>query len=162
MRDCSPNTKDSRVPGSRKNNNEITTKKTNQMHIIDLSLEHFKKLNTIDLEAKLLPNAYKSGDFNIVSTIAQHKTEADLQQRNVEFEVGGFIQAILTKGCYSAHEYNKISSLQISPLEIIEKINLNVYYLILLIHVRTSTGFNAKHLVPYQGDRSSNLGPHLI
>lgn len=80
---------------------------------------------------------------------------ADVHRRDVNFEVGDFVWAVLTRDRYLAHEYNKLSSRKIGPLEIIEKINANAYRLRLPPHIRTSDVFNVKHLVPYIGPPSS-------
>ena len=52
-------------------------------------------------------------------------------------------------------DYNKLSTNNSRPVEIIEKINLNAYRLKLPSHIRTVDGFNVKHLIPYVGDSSS-------
>ncbi|KAI3457129.1 hypothetical protein Pfo_013792 [Paulownia fortunei] len=78
MRSGSPNTQDTGVPGSREEDNEDNTKIMDQMHIIDSSVEDFKKLNDVDGEAKLLPNAHRCGDFNIVSSIDKSNSKSGI------------------------------------------------------------------------------------
>ncbi|GKB20421.1 putative nucleotidyltransferase, ribonuclease H [Tanacetum coccineum] len=52
-------------------------------------------------------------------------------------------------------EYNKLLA-KIGPLEIVEKINSNVYRLKLPSHIRCSDVFNVKHLLSYHGDSSDD------
>ena len=86
--------------------------------------------------------------------IAKYKSSADKKHRHVEFEVGGFVWAVLTKDRFSVGDYNKLSAKKISPGKIVEKINPNVYWLKLLGHIRTAAVFNMKHLLPYFGESS--------
>ncbi|KAL5728355.1 hypothetical protein ACHQM5_001448 [Ranunculus cassubicifolius] len=81
--------------------------------------------------------------------------DADTKRRLVEFEVGDFVWAVLTKDRFAIGEYNKLAARKVGPLEIIEKINSNAYRLKLPSAMRTSDVFNVKHLVPYHGDNSS-------
>ncbi|CAA0833870.1 Unknown protein, partial [Striga hermonthica] len=76
------------------------------------------------------------------ASTAAYKRRADARRRHVEFEVGDFVWAVLTKDCFSAHEYNKLSTRKIGPVEIVENINPNAYRLRLPSHVRTSDVFN--------------------
>lgn len=55
----------------------------------------------------------------------------------------------MTRDRFPAHEYNKLVSHKIGPLDV-EKINPNAYRL----RLRTSYVFNVKHLVPYVGENS--------
>nr|GEV24237.1 putative reverse transcriptase domain-containing protein [Tanacetum cinerariifolium] len=73
---------------------------------------------------------------------------------HVDFKVGDFIWAVLTKDCFSVGEYNKLSAKKIGPLEIVEKMNSNAYRLKLPSHIRCSDVFNVKHLLPYHGNSS--------
>lgn len=86
---------------------------------------------------------------------ARYKAAADTRRREVNFEVGDFVWAVLTRDRFPAHEYNKLSSRKIGPLEVLQKINSNAYRLRLPSHIRTSDVFNVKHLVPFAGDNSS-------
>ena len=84
----------------------------------------------------------------------KYKDFADRKRRHVEFDVGDYVWAVLTKDRFSAGEYNKLSARKIGPLEIIEKINPNAYRLKLPSHIRTADIFNVKHFLPYIGDDS--------
>ena len=86
---------------------------------------------------------------------AKYKQTADKKRRVVEFEIGDFVWAILTKDRFPVGEYNKLAARKIGPLEILEKINPNAYRLKLPSHMRTSNVFNVKHLVPYRGENSN-------
>ena len=70
--------------------------------------------------------------------------------------MGDYVWAVLTKDRFSVGEYNKLSARKIGPLEIIEKINPNIYRLKLPSHIRTADVFNVKHLIPYTGDNSND------
>ncbi|KAL5828185.1 hypothetical protein ACOSQ4_019982 [Xanthoceras sorbifolium] len=87
---------------------------------------------------------------------AKYKADVDKKRRAVEFEVGDYVWAVLTKERFPAREYNKLSARKIGPLEIVEKINSNAYCLKLPSHIRTSDVFNVKHLVPYKADNSDD------
>ncbi|KAI5337923.1 hypothetical protein L3X38_017194 [Prunus dulcis] len=83
---------------------------------------------------------------------AKYKQVADVKRRHVEFEVGDFVWAILTKECFPTSDYNKLAEGQIGPVEIMAKINPNAYLLKLPSHIRTVDVFNVKLLFPYHGD----------
>ena len=72
----------------------------------------------------------------------------------MEFEVGDYVWAVLTKDHFSMGDYNKLSAKKIGHIEIIEKINPNAYRLKLPSHIRIADVFNVKHLIPYVGDSS--------
>nr|GEX50575.1 putative reverse transcriptase domain-containing protein [Tanacetum cinerariifolium] len=76
------------------------------------------------------------------------------KSRHVDFEVGDFVWAVLTKDRFPVGEYNKLSAKKIGLLEIVEKMNSNAYRLKLLSHIRCSDVFNVKHLLPYHGNSS--------
>ena len=92
---------------------------------------------------------------HLQETSAKYKQTADKKCRVVEFEIGDFVWAILTKDRFPMGEYNKLAARKIGPLEILEKINPNAYQLKLPSHMRTSDIFNVKHLVPYRGENSN-------
>nr|GEZ51381.1 hypothetical protein [Tanacetum cinerariifolium] len=73
---------------------------------------------------------------------------------HVDFEVGDFVWAVLTKDRFLVGEYNKLSAKKIGLLEIVEKINSNAYRLKLLSHIRCSDVLNVKHLLPDHGNSS--------
>ncbi|CAL9017672.1 unnamed protein product [Prunus brigantina] len=50
---------------------------------------------------------------------------ADVKHRHIEFEVGDFVWAILTKDRFPTGEYNKLVARKIGPVEIVAKINPN-------------------------------------
>lgn len=86
---------------------------------------------------------------NLRLTSAQYKEAADRHRRDVQFEVGDKVWAVLTKERFPPREYNKLKARKIGPLEIVEKINANAYRPALPANVRCSDVFNVKHLVPY-------------
>ncbi|KAH6770459.1 hypothetical protein C2S52_015262 [Perilla frutescens var. hirtella] len=88
----------------------------------------------------------------LVTIVARYKKVAGVHRRDV----------VLTRDQFPAHEYNKLASRKISPIEVIEKINPNSYRLCLPSHMRMSDVFNVKHLVPFVGDNSSGDETALV
>ncbi|GJU15283.1 putative reverse transcriptase domain-containing protein, partial [Tanacetum coccineum] len=103
-----------------------------------------------------LHEVHKAVRDNLVRANSKYKQDADQKRRQVDFEVGDFVWAILTKDRFPVGEYNKLSAKKIGPLEIVEKINSNAYRLKLPSHIRCSDVFNVKHLSPYHGDSSDD------
>ncbi|XP_052627007.1 uncharacterized protein LOC128133560 [Lactuca sativa] len=103
-----------------------------------------------------LHDFHKAVHDNLVRANSKYKQDADKKRRQVDFEVGDFVWAILTKDRFSVGEYNKLSAKKIGPVEIMEKINSNAYRLQLPSHIRCSDVFNVKHLLPYYGDSSDD------
>lgn len=91
----------------------------------------------------------------LTASTAKYKLQADQKCQIVEFSVGDYVWAILTRDRFPAHENNKLAARKIGPLEITDKINQNAYHLQLSSHVHTSDVFNVKHLIPYSTDASS-------
>ena len=102
---------------------------------------------------------HKLAQTRLEESNIKYKTHADTKRSHVEFQVGDFVWAILTKDRFPVGEYNKLSARKIGPFEIIEKINPNAYRLNLPSHIRTSDVFNVKHLVLFHGD--SDEDEHL-
>ncbi|KAK6150316.1 hypothetical protein DH2020_015248 [Rehmannia glutinosa] len=96
----------------------------------------------------------------LIASNAKYKAAADTKRRHIEFSVGDFVWAVLTKDRYPAHEYHKLASRKIGPVEIVEKINPNAYRLRLPRHIRTSDVFNVKHLVPFHDESTSGDETH--
>ena len=103
-----------------------------------------------------LQEVHQTVHANLEKAAEKYKDFADRKRRHVEFDVGDYVWAVLTKDRFSAGEYNKLSARKIGPLEIIEKINPNAYRLKLPSHIRTADVFNVKHLIPYTGDNSDD------
>ena len=95
-----------------------------------------------------LQDTHKQVRENLIQSTAKYKAAADKKRRLVEFEVGDFVWAVLTKDRFSVGEYNKLAAKKVDPLEVLEKINPNAYRLKLPSHIRTADVFNVKHLVP--------------
>lgn len=83
---------------------------------------------------------------------AKYKANADKKLRFVEFKVGDFMWAVLTKDRFPVGEYNKLAARKIEPFEIVEKISYIAYRLKLPSHIKMSDVFNVKHLVSYTGN----------
>ncbi|KAJ9546716.1 hypothetical protein OSB04_019259 [Centaurea solstitialis] len=103
-----------------------------------------------------LHEVHKAVYDNLVRVNAKYKQFADQTRRQVDFEVGDFVWAVLTKDRFSVGEYYKLSAKKIGPVEIVEKINPNAYRLKLPSHIRCADVFNVKHLLPYHGDSSDD------
>ena len=56
-----------------------------------------------------LQEVHKQVQDNLVQLTIKYKLSADKKRRHVEFEVGGFVWAILTKDLFSVGDYNKLS-----------------------------------------------------
>ncbi|GJR41827.1 putative nucleotidyltransferase, ribonuclease H [Tanacetum coccineum] len=101
-----------------------------------------------------LHDVHKAVRDNLVRANSKYKQDADQKRRHVDFEVGNFVWAILTKDHFSVGEYNKLYAKKIRPVEVVEKMNSNAYHLKLPSHIRCSDVFIMKHLLPYHGDSS--------
>lgn len=99
-----------------------------------------------------LQQVHAATHAHLEASNARYKAHADTKRRHVEFEVGDYVWAVLTKDRFPAHEYNKLASHKIGPVEILEKINPKAYRLRLPPHLRTFDVFNVKHLVPFHAD----------
>ncbi|KAL1218313.1 hypothetical protein V5N11_022857 [Cardamine amara subsp. amara] len=86
---------------------------------------------------------------NLETATRKYKSAVDIHRRDVQFEVGDLVWAVLTKDRFKPCTYNKLKSRKIGPLEIVEKINNNAYRLKLPPHMNTADVFNVKHLVPF-------------
>ncbi|KAJ9550901.1 hypothetical protein OSB04_014946 [Centaurea solstitialis] len=93
--------------------------------------------------------------FSVAESTAKYKSQVDKKHREVDFCVGDYVWAVLTKDRFPAHEYNKLAAKKIGPVEIVENVIQKAYRLHLPSHIRTSDVFNVKHLLPYTGDNSS-------
>ncbi|KAH7543918.1 hypothetical protein JRO89_XS15G0061500 [Xanthoceras sorbifolium] len=103
-----------------------------------------------------LQEVHKQVQENLSHSAERYKLAADKKQRHLEFDVGDFVWAVLTKDRFAVGEYNKLAARKIGPLEILEKINPNAYCLKLPTHIRTHDVFNIKHLIPFRGDSSDD------
>ncbi|CAL1388916.1 unnamed protein product [Linum trigynum] len=93
---------------------------------------------------------------NLEKAAGKYKKVVDRKRRHVEFYVGDYVWAILTKDHFFAGDYHKLAARKIRQVEIIEKINPNAYCLNLPSHIRTSDVFNVNHLVLFVGDDSDD------
>ena len=103
-----------------------------------------------------LQDVHRAVFDNLTSANSRYKQKADQKCRHLEFDVGDFVWAVLTKDRFPAGEYNKLSAKKIGPLEVLEKINPNAYCLKLPSHLRTADVFNVKHLIPFTDDSSDD------
>lgn len=103
-----------------------------------------------------LARFHTTAQARLEESTARYKAAADSRRHHVEFEVGDFVLAVLTKDRYLAHEYNKLSAQKIGPVQILEKINPNAYSLRLPSHLRTSDVFNVKHLISFHGENTGD------
>ncbi|KAH9792897.1 hypothetical protein KPL71_004332 [Citrus sinensis] len=104
-----------------------------------------------------LQKIHETTQESLKQTTKGYKIMADKKRRALEFQVGDFVWAVLTKDRFSVGEYNKLFARKIGPLEIIEKINPNAYRLKLPSHICTADVFNVKHLIPYRGDHDEDV-----
>ncbi|XP_022897597.1 uncharacterized protein LOC111411281 [Olea europaea var. sylvestris] len=106
-----------------------------------------------------LQQVHEETRANLLESNRKYKEAADRHRRPVEFDVGDYVWAVLTKDRVPSHEHSKLSPRTIGPVEIVEKINPSTYRLRLPSYIRTSDVFNVKHLLPYHGD---NVGDSAI
>nr|GEV61356.1 putative reverse transcriptase domain-containing protein [Tanacetum cinerariifolium] len=76
-----------------------------------------------------LHDVHKAVYENLFCANSKYKQDANHKQRHVDFKEGDFVWAVSTKDCFPNGEYNKLSTKKIGPLEIVEKINSNVWVL---------------------------------
>ncbi|GKB20837.1 hypothetical protein Tco_0854760 [Tanacetum coccineum] len=119
-------------------------------------IQHHIDLESVQDFVEGLHEVHKAISDNLVRANSKYKQDANQKRQKVDFEVSDFVWAVLIKDCFSVGEYNKLSAKKISPLEIVEKINTNVYRLKLPSRIRCFDVFNVKHLLPYQGDSSDD------
>ncbi|CAA7027706.1 unnamed protein product [Microthlaspi erraticum] len=86
---------------------------------------------------------------NLQVASVKYKMDADRHRRDLQFSVGDYVWAVLTRDRFPPGTYNKLKARKIGPLEILEKINANAYRVRLPPEVRSSDVFNIKHLTPY-------------
>ncbi|KAG7552856.1 Reverse transcriptase domain [Arabidopsis thaliana x Arabidopsis arenosa] len=99
---------------------------------------------------------------NLEASTSKYKAAADEHRRDVQFQVGDLVWAVLTKDRFPASTYNKLKARKIGPLEVLEKINNNAYRLRLPPHMHTANVFNVKHLFPYvPDDDNENSGTNF-
>ncbi|PKI45864.1 hypothetical protein CRG98_033744 [Punica granatum] len=118
-------------------------------------VEIVEKINSNVYRLKL-PSHIRTADVFNVKHLIPYTGVADRRRRHVEFEVGDFVWAVLTKDRFSAGHYYKHAARKIGPAEIVEKINSNAYRLKLPSNIPTADVFNVKHLIPYPGDSSDD------
>ncbi|KAF8093386.1 hypothetical protein N665_0383s0018 [Sinapis alba] len=95
---------------------------------------------------------------NLVISTGQYKAAADRHRREVQFSVGDYVWAILTKERFATGQYNKLKPRKIGSVEILEKINANAYRPALPPHIHTADVFNVKHLFKFEPDDATLSG----
>ncbi|KAL6548848.1 hypothetical protein OROHE_008693 [Orobanche hederae] len=122
--------------------------------LLTISSSYHDDIRAIDM-IKDIQHIHSTTFSRLEASNSKYKAAADSKRRDVQFQVGDFVWAVLTKDRFPIHEYNKLASRKIGPVEIIEKINPNAYRLRLPGYIRTSDVFNIKHLIPFHGDNNS-------
>lgn len=97
-----------------------------------------------------LQDAHRLAQFHFETSTKKYKVAVDAKRRELLFEPGDLVLVYLTKECLPLRDYNKLRSKKIGPVEVVERINPNVYRVKLPSHRRTSDVFNIKHLFPLQ------------
>ena len=103
-----------------------------------------------------LHDVHKTVFDNLNASNSKYKQHVDIKCRHMEFEVGDYVWAVLTKDHFLVGDYNKLSAKKVGLVEIVEKINPNAYRLRLPSNIRIADVFNVKHLIPYAGDSSDD------
>ena len=109
-----------------------------------------------------LTSIHARASDNLAGTTLKYKRAADKRRRELHFEVGDFVWAILTKERFPVGAYNKLKHRKIGPVEIVEKINANAYRLLLPPHVHTADVFNVKHLFKFEPAEDELTGGGLM
>ena len=99
-----------------------------------------------------LQGIHKVTQSRLETATSKYKAAADTKRRELIFEPGDLVWVYLTKERLPLRDYNKLKSKKLGPVEIVERINPNVYRVKLPSHLRTSDVFNIKHLSPFKGD----------
>ncbi|KAE8728830.1 hypothetical protein F3Y22_tig00004072pilonHSYRG00287 [Hibiscus syriacus] len=99
-----------------------------------------------DEMAKYLRGIHEQVKQTIHESNTKYKTRVDNHRRQVLFDVGDFVWAVLTRDRFPVGEYNKLKDRKIGPCEVVQKTNDNAYRLRLPSHLKTSDVFNVKHL----------------
>ena len=99
-----------------------------------------------------LHSVHERAQDNLAGTVLKYKRDADSRRREVHFQVGDHVWAVMTKERFPTGQYNKLKPRKIGPVEIIEKINANAYRLLLPPHIQTADVFNVKHLFKFEPD----------
>lgn len=89
---------------------------------------------------------------NLAGTAIKYKREVDKKRREVNFQVGDHVWAVLIKERFPTGRYKKLLPRKIGPVEFIAKINANAYKLRLPAHIHTADVFNVKHLFKFEPD----------
>ncbi|KAE8715853.1 putative Quercetin 3-O-methyltransferase 1 [Hibiscus syriacus] len=99
-----------------------------------------------DEMAKYLRGIHEQVKQTIHESNTKYKTRVDNHRRQVLFDVGDFVWAVLTRDRFPVGECNKLKDRKIGPCEVVQKINDNAYRLRLPSHLKTSDVFNVKYL----------------
>lgn len=86
---------------------------------------------------------------NLQAATAKYKADADRHRCQVQFAVGDFLWAVLTKDRFPPREYNKLKARKLGHLEVLERINANAYRVKVPPGVYSSDVFNVKYLFPF-------------
>ena len=103
-----------------------------------------------------LQDVHQAVHDNLLKAASKYKQAVDKKRHHIEFDVGDYVWAVLTKDRFPVGEYNKLSAKKIELMEIVKKINSNAYLLKLPSHIWTTDVFNVKHLVLFAGDSSDD------
>ena len=82
-----------------------------------------------------LQEVHQAVHDNLLKAASKYKQAVDKKRQHIEFDVGDYVWAVLTKDRFLVGEYNNLSAKNIGPAEIIEKINSNAYRLKLPSHL---------------------------
>ena len=99
-----------------------------------------------------LQQVHREAKSNLEASMEKYKQAADSKRRELIFNPGDLVWIVLTKDRFPIHEYNKLKSRKIRPLEVVERINANAYPIKLPPYLQTSDVFNVKFLSPFHGD----------
>lgn len=76
-----------------------------------------------------LTDIHARAQDNLAGTALKYKRAADKRRREVHFQVGDYVWAVLIKERFPNGQYNKLQPRKIGPVEVIEKMNAYAYRL---------------------------------
>ena len=82
-----------------------------------------------------LQEVHQAVHDNFLKAASKYKQAINKKRQHIEFDMGDYVWAVLTKDRFPVGEYNKLSAKKIRPVEIVEKINSNAYRLKLPSHI---------------------------
>jgi hypothetical protein len=88
------------------------------------------------------------------SSRQEYKRREDQHRRELQFEVGDLILALMRKERFPRGTYNKLKMKKIGPCRVVKKFGANAYEIELPNGIRISPIFNISYLYPYKAEEA--------